>query len=199
MLSGTDSSDQPSSVRAYGRIRDIVDIQSPGENVFPPPSDPPDGVPLVLPGIDHPSSLLIRYVHVLGMAILVGGAALAWVAFGSEFISDLDGSDLVHLAAAYEWLFWAGIGLLVVTGVGNFGSLAPAIPAPTTAWGTTFGVKLLAIVGLVVGSLPRTLAVVRWLSVEDTPLALDRFRLGYAATALYLLGVVALGEVLAHG
>lgn len=140
------------------------------------------------------ATLAIRGVHLLAMALLFGGSVLTWAVFRTG------GDARLRAAETYEWLFWAGAGLLVVTGVGNLGALAPAVPDLDTAWGLTFGLKLVAVVGLLVGSSVRTLAVVRWTDAAPVPSAVERwFRLAYAATAGYLLVVVSLAEVLAHG
>ena len=162
----------------------------------------------------HATHLAVRWLHLLGMATLLGGAVLAWALFrlddrpdaaGVGGVAALDaGTSAVALrvATAYEWLFWAGAGLLVLTGVGNLGAMAPAIPDPTTPWGAAFSVKLVGVFGLLLGSLVRTLGVVA-LSEQSTDglssAVLDRLRLGYGATAGYLLVVVLLAEVLAHG
>lgn len=139
--------------------------------------------------------VLVRWVHVAGMAVLVGGAALAWATTRS-------GDDATPTAVVYEWLFWGAVGLVVLTGVGNLGAMAPAVPGPETRWGTTLAVKLAAVLGLLAGSLVRTLAVVRWRALDapagDTQTG-DRLPAVYAGTVGYLLVLVALAEVLAHG
>lgn len=140
------------------------------------------------------SALLVRWVHVLGMALLLGGAALTWAIVRDD--------TSTRAAATYEWLFWAGAGVLVATGVGNLGSLGATIPDPGTSWGLALSLKLIAVVGLLVGSAVRSLAVVRWLAA-DRPTVTDagsrRLAASYAATAVYLTLVVAIAEVLAHG
>lgn len=170
--------------------------------------------------------LVVRLVHVLGMAVLLGGAALAWDAFrgaGDHDASadapdgtDADGNDAdddsegagesgsgaLRLAGHYEWVFWAAMGLLVVTGVGNLGALGP--PGPGTRWGTVLTAKLLVVTAFVLGSFLRTLAVVDLRARASTGPADGadgrRFcRRAYAATAWSLVAVVALAEVLAHG
>lgn len=138
--------------------------------------------------------VLVRLIHVAGMGVLLGGAVLSSV--GVRAGDD----DPLGTAAAYEWLFWGAAGLVVLTGVGNLGALAPAVPGSGTEWGLTFAVKLLGVAGLLVGSLVRTLAVAR-LRAIDTPIpgAGDRLSATYVATAGYLLVLVGLAEVLAHG
>lgn len=134
--------------------------------------------------------LLVRSVHVLGMALLVGGAAFTW---GYLRWVASSGETGLAVAAGYEWLFWTALGTMVVTGVGNLGALAPAVPGPGTAWGGTLMVKLLAVLGLLLGSAVRTLLVDR---VRTAPATLTPW---YGATAAYLVGLLALAEVLAHG
>ena len=88
------------------------------------------------------------------------------------------------------------------TGVGNLGWMAPVVTGPATGWGRTFSVKLVVVLGLLLGSVVRTLGVVG-LAAEApsrlTTAAFDRLRFAYVATAVYLLLVVLLAEVLAHG
>lgn len=138
------------------------------------------------------ASLAIRWGHVLAMGLLFGGAVVAWGAFRTGHRPPREA------AVTYEWLFWAGAGVLVMTGVGNLASLGPTVPGPGTPWGRAFLLKLVAVGGLLIGSPVRTIAVIRWTD-EAAPAITRRLRLAYAATAGYLLVVVALAEVLAHG
>lgn len=142
-----------------------------------------------------PTHLLIRIVHVFGMALLVGGAVFAWGYY--RWLADRPESG-VHpgVAAGYEWLFWGAMGVMVMTGVGNLGALAPAIPGPGTHWGGTFTVKVLAVLGVLFGSVVRTLVVARERTGTPGQRWLHR---AYGVTALALVGVLVLGEVLAHG
>jgi len=151
------------------------------------------------------SRLAIRSLHVLAMAVAVGGATLAWILLRrfadpsapSATPTDAPSVAVAHrVAAAYEWLFWAALGVLVLTGVGNLGSLAPTLPGGR--WGLVLDVKLPLVLALLVGSAVRTLLLVRARAGVDPPSPLT-LRHAYAATALVLLLVVALGEVLAHG
>lgn len=146
-----------------------------------------------------PTHLLVRLVHVLAMATLFGGALLCWWLLRHDDPDATDVGPALGVAATYERLFWAGAGLAVLTGVGNLGALAPAIPGPGTAWGAAFSVKLLGVVFLLVGSLVRTLGVVGVAGGEPGPAVVERLRVGYAATAALLLCVVVLAEVMAHG
>ncbi|MFC7019903.1 MULTISPECIES: CopD family protein [Haloarcula] len=139
-----------------------------------------------------PLSLAIRTLHVLTMAVLVGGTLAVWYGYRTEAVTDLS------LARRYEWSFWAALGVLVVTGVGNLGALGA--PGPATAWGRTFLVKLVLVLAVVVGSAVRTLSVVHVTGTSSARPTRNRVvgRL-YGATTVALVLVVVLAEVLAHG
>jgi uncharacterized membrane protein len=144
--------------------------------------------------------LAVRLVHVLAVTLFVGGSALLWLGFHRATAAD-ETAVVLATAESYEWLFWAAAGLVVATGVGNLGALAPGIPGPTTDWGWTLAVKLPVVLLFLVGSVVRTVLVDRIDRVPVSHNAAIRQRLArsYGATALYLVGVVALAEVLAHG
>ena len=129
--------------------------------------------------------LLVRTVHVLGMAMLLGGSAAVWYALRTD-----RGVPLV----TFEWAFWATFGAMLVTGVGNLGTLGP--PGPDTRWGAVLTVKLIVVLAFTLGSGLRTLAVVRLPGGATGPPALRRL---YGATTATLLLLVVLAEVLAHG
>lgn len=140
----------------------------------------------------------VRFVHVLAMATMLGGAALTWAA--TERIADEERSALVSVAWTYERAFWVAASVAVATGVGNLGAMAPAVPGPGTGWGLAFAVKLGGVVVLLVGSLFRTAVV--WTGRRDPgdPAApVTPFRTLYAGTTALLVGVVLLAEVIAHG
>ncbi|QCC48251.1 CopD family protein [Halobellus limi] len=136
--------------------------------------------------------LLVRLVHVLGMAVLLGGAVVGWRTLRAE---DRDPRPALR---RYEWWFWGSIGVLIATGVGNLGALGP--PRPATRWGSILTIKLLVVGGVVVLSAVRSLAVGR---LDDSEAirstTRDRLRVLYAATGWGLGATVALAEVLAHG
>lgn len=148
-------------------------------------------------------SLAVRTVHVLAMAALLGGAVATWLVAREGL------ADPLAVAARYEWAFWGAVGVLVATGVGNLGALGP--PGPGSAWGRTLTWKLGLVAAFVLGSLVRTLAVVRatgGAGVGDataTPAADAQSeartftRRAYALTAWAVLALVVLAEVLAHG
>ena len=147
--------------------------------------------------------LAVRWLHLLGMAVALGGAALTWGLFrqlagGNGSVVEREAA--LGVASAYEWLFWGAAGLLVMTGVGNLGSLAPYVPQTDTRWGAIFAGKLLVLGALLLGSLVRTIALRRCRRAAKVPASAGRtLRIGYATTTLTLVGIVALGEVLAHG
>ncbi|MFB6176029.1 MAG: CopD family protein [Halobaculum sp.] len=136
--------------------------------------------------------LLVRTAHVLAVISLVGGAGVCWLRLDRETAVPLD------WLRGYEWLFWVALGLVVATGVGNLGAVGP--PGPTTPWGQTLLVKLAVVGVIVVGSLPRTVAVIAWRQSESNadPETATLSRL-YGLTTLTLVTVVVLAEVLAHG
>lgn len=153
---------------------------------------PPAHVPLAL------SSLAVRWAHVVGMALALGGAGFVWLLLRETDGDTALSSTTLAAAAAYERLFWAAMGLLVMTGVGNLGSLAPGIPGGE--WSATLMAKLLLVVAVVFGSLVRSLLVVEARRDDGSAtVAADSLRRSYAATTLALGAVVVLAEVLAHG
>lgn len=147
-------------------------------------------VPLAL------STVVVRWLHVAGVAVLFGGATLTWVVYWYR------PDAAPGVGRAYEWLFWGAAGVVVAAGVGNLGALAPAVPGG--GWGATLALKLPLVAALLVLSLARTLLLVDGRGtnagansdVSSPHVALTR---AYAATTLLLALLVALGEVLAHG
>src|SRR3979411_3458407 len=74
----------------------------------------------------HALSLFVRWAHVAGMAAILGGALLVWV-LGTRR-ARANAGVVVGVADRYEWIFWAAIGLQVMTGVGNLGAFGDALP-----------------------------------------------------------------------
>jgi hypothetical protein len=134
--------------------------------------------------------LLVRWLHLLAMAVALGGTALAWWVSRTA-----DASTTLAVARVTEAAFWGALSVLVMTGIGNLGALAPAIPRGS--WGATLVVKLVLVLAVLVGSAVRTAAV--WAAgTRDGPVTAPLVR-GYALTAAALVAVVGLAEVLAHG
>ncbi|WP_435364925.1 hypothetical protein [Haloarchaeobius sp. DYHT-AS-18] len=141
------------------------------------------------------TALLVRLLHLLAVTVLVGGAVVVWL----QFRRGLVGPDhRLPAAASYEWLFWGALGVVVMTGVGNLGALAPAVPTTETRWGAVLALKLGVLLGFVLFSMARSLAVVRvrrfGLSGSDATLTR-----AYGLTAGVLVLLLSLAEVLAHG
>jgi hypothetical protein len=129
------------------------------------------------------------------MAIALGGALLVAVIVFTRH----DRAGALTAALAYERLFWAAAGVLVMTGVGNLGAFGRALPEPRTEWGSALTVKLVAVAVLLVISLPRTLAVLRLESSAIGGVAVrDPLRAVYGVTLGLLAVIVFIAEVLAH-
>jgi hypothetical protein len=143
----------------------------------------------------HALSLIVRWAHVAGMAAILGGALLVWWLGVRQ--KGANAGLVVAVAERYEWIFWAAIGLQVMTGVGNLGAFGEALPPSASGWGTRLIVKLVAVLALAGLSLPRTLAVVA-MSGEKTPRPglLSAF---YGGTTALVVGIAGLAVWLAHG
>jgi uncharacterized membrane protein len=158
-----------------------------------------------MPHLDpHLLGPLIRWLHVAAMAGLLGGAILVWAIARSPRSPGAVGPDdpLLVAARAYEWLFWAALGALVMTGVGNLGAFGPALPGRETAWGGALAVKLAAVGAFTLVSLVRTLLVAGLGAARPAALSAAHRRLlrgGYAGTALAAAAVLAVAVSLAHG
>lgn len=153
-------------------------------------------------GVVH---VAIRWLHVLSMAVVLGGAILTWASLwqiGRTQSTTGQRSEqiVLTLAAGYEWLFWAAVGVVVMTGVGNLGALAPSVPPSDSTWGLTLTIKLVGVLGLLLGSVARTFLVGQYRSTSGISSGQAHLLCrSYAVTAVYLMVVVALAEVLAHG
>jgi uncharacterized membrane protein len=153
--------------------------------------------------------LAVRWLHVAAMAIVLGGAclisyaALATHASPSTSGAAAGGGAFQPTAVAYERLFWAAIGILAASGVGNAAAFGASLPTAQTGWGFTFTVKLCAVLGLLALSLVRTLVVSALSASTDssTHPRRDQRVLGgaYLATASAAAIVLALANRLAHG
>jgi hypothetical protein len=126
------------------------------------------------------------------MAAIFGGAVLVvWLAARGP------SATIVDVAVRYEQVFWAGLGVIVMTGVGNLGAFGLALPAPATTWGGTFALKILALVVLLAASVPRSLVITRLAGGANAP---SRTLLwSYGGTVVILAVIAALAVWLAHG
>jgi putative copper export protein len=143
--------------------------------------------------------LAIRWLHVAAMATAFGGAVTV-LALSARPDADSAKSAL-DVAIRYEWVFWAAAGVLAMTGIGNLAAFGAGLAAPATPWGTTLVVKLGSVLGLVVLSLPRSLAIAR-MSASSEGRAASSFatlRNLYGATAGGFAVILALAIWLAQG
>ena len=142
-----------------------------------------------------PVSLIIRWAHVAGMAAILGGALLVW--WLSAGRSRSEAGTVVGIAERYEWLFWAAIGLQVMSGVGNLGAFGAALPGADSSWGTKLVLKLVAVLALAIASVPRTF-IVAAMAAEGRG-ASRLLPALYAGTTLYVVAILGLAVWLAHG
>ena len=147
--------------------------------------------------------LLIRYLHIIAMALMLGGALLLW--WLSVHVSTTDGDTqqrlMLYGARRYELLFWLALGVIVMTGVGNLGASGAALPSPQSAWGAKFISKIGLVLLFTLLSLMRTLLVARLgtASAEVLPVRPAGFHYVYGGTTLFLLAILFLAVSLAHG
>ena len=140
----------------------------------------------------HVIALAIRWLHIIAMATMLGGAVLvSWLATAAT------SNALLSVAVRYEQLFWVGIGVVVMTGVGNLGAFGLSLPPPITTWGGTFMAKITLVAVVVVLSLPRSLVVARIASGARASTRMLRWI--YGATAGGIAAIAALAVWLAHG
>jgi hypothetical protein len=142
----------------------------------------------------------VRYVHVVSVALLSGGA-FAICALSAASAAVADPKPALMMAAVYERVFWLMAGVAVATGVSNLGLKGDGVLGPTTSWGSALSLKLTMVVFLLALSLVRSDFVVRWpMSTCPHP---ARARLVlivlYGATAAMLLSALWIGLGLAHG
>jgi hypothetical protein len=147
-----------------------------------------------MPALDA-LSLFVRWAHVAGMAAILGGALLVWWLGVAR--KGANAGMVVDVAERYEWIFWAAIGLQVMTGVGNLGAFGQALPPSASGWGTKLVVKLVAVLALAVLSVPRTLAVVAMAGVKQPRSGLVSAL--YGGTTAMVVGIAGLAIWLAHG
>jgi uncharacterized membrane protein len=150
----------------------------------------------------HASTLIVRWLHLVGVSLALGGAALAWAASRRAVVAG-DADSLrrsLDVAESYEWLFWTALGAVVAAGVGNLGAFGDSIPGVETAWGTTLAWKLALVSAFLVGSAARGVYVsLAAAATRPSRTVARRLRASYAVTAVVLLVLVGFGEVLAHG
>ncbi len=129
------------------------------------------------------------------MAAILGGALLVW--WLGVRRNRANAGMVVDVAERYEWIFWAAIGLQVMTGVGNLGAFGDALPPSASGWGAKLIVKPVAVLALAVLSVPRTLAVVAM--AGDKPPRPGLLSALYGGPTAFVVGIAGLAVWLAHG
>ncbi len=105
----------------------------------------------------HLLSFVIRCIHVMSMAFMLGGAILCWgLSRPDAPTPDQYPRLLVLVTQKYEFFFWTAIGIQIITGIGNIGAIGTGLLGPTSAWGLKLTIKLFAFLLLMLLSLPRT-------------------------------------------
>lgn len=146
-------------------------------------------------------AFLVRSIHVGSVTFILGGAILLLIIFYLNRSGPLSSSDVaLKLMAAYEYGFWAAMGLIVATGVGNVAHFGDGLPDFDSAWGQRFTLKLALVGVLLFVSAVRVLALYL---VSSTPAELRPGRVAtleglYGGTAVIALGVMGLAVAMAH-
>jgi putative copper export protein len=146
-------------------------------------------------------SFLIRTVHLVSVAFLLGGALLLLLLFQIRRKGRLEGSSLLEVLRVYESASWASVGLAVMSGVGNLGRFGEALPKADTEWGREFSVKMVLVLLFVLLSVVRTLSVAFASSSGAAPISrkVERNLLGlYGASAVLLVAVAGFAVAMAH-
>ncbi len=152
----------------------------------------------------HLLSLLVRWIHVISMAILLGGAALlwSWRIRPNGTGQALSASAFLSVAERYEGMAWLGIGLLVLTGIGNLAAFREGLPAWNTTWGNKLIAKLLIILFFIGYSLFRSMVIARLAMDSERADSSSSYRILrplYAGTALFTILILFMAVWLAHG
>lgn len=151
----------------------------------------------------HLLSFVIRCIHVMSMAFMLGGAILCWgLSRPGAPAPDQYPRLLLLVTQKYEFFFWTAIGIQIITGIGNIGAIGTGLLGPASSWGLKLTIKLFAFLLLMLLSLPRTTFNARLNPATEPAAAVVRpglFRSLYAGTALFVAGIVVLAVALAHG
>jgi uncharacterized membrane protein len=132
----------------------------------------------------------VRSIHVLGSGFVIGGSAVLWLALRAGE----PGST--RLLSWFEAGFWAVLGVMVFTGLGNL--VGFGIPT-TGVRASAFSIKLVCILLLAAVSVVRTLSVLELRRRDREPSTARRLRWLYATTTLLSAVIVPLAGVLARG
>jgi hypothetical protein len=142
--------------------------------------------------------LAIRWLHVVAATVLLGGALTLAAGAPRGERSAAASAHYIEAAARYEWLFWSALGVVIAAGVGNLGAYGEGLPPPDSLWGSSLQLKLVLVLATTYLSIVRTLVVVR-LRTRIPEEARFLLSLLYGLTAVLLVAVVGLAELLAHG
>lgn len=150
---------------------------------------------------EHGVEVAVRVAHVLAMGLMLGGAVVV------AALLAMDGRRPPRaLLRAYEWTFWGGLGVAVMTGVGNLGAFAGALPGTGSRWGVLLTLKLALLVALAFLGVLRALLALRASAEAEAdapammaPRARRALFMAYGATAAVLLLMALLAVVMAHG
>ena len=149
-------------------------------------------------------SFIIRCVHVMAMALVVGGSVvLCAMCMGNRGGEELEpGGAVLRLATRYERIFWSVLAILVLTGVGNLGAFAGHLPTRETLWGRKLLIKLFCVLALMVVSCVRTSVIAHYGYIHGERLeGWARKMIGgaYAVTVLVAVAILTVALLLAHG
>ena len=146
-------------------------------------------------------AFLVRGIHVGSVTFILGGAILLILVFYLNRSTPIGPTDvMLKLMQAYEYGFWAAMGLIVATGIGNVAHFGDGLPGLSSEWGQRFTVKLALVGVLLLVSSVRVLALYL---VSSTPAELRPSRVAnleglYGATAVIAAGAMGLAIAMAH-
>jgi putative copper export protein len=146
-------------------------------------------------------AFLVRSIHVGSVSFTLGGALLLLIVFAIHRSAPKSSTEvLIKLMEAYEYGFWAAMGLVVATGVGNLAHFGDGLPGINTDWGQRFSLKLVLVGVLLALSAVRVLALHL---VSSTPPGHRAARCPaleglHGATAVMVTGAMGLAVAMAH-
>src|SRR5688572_25754899 len=144
-------------------------------------------------------AFLVRSVHVASVSYLLGGSLLLLILIlAANHNGFLTSKALLDLMAVYEWGFWAAMGAVAMTGIGNLGAFGEGLPDASTEWGGKLAAKLFLVVAFFLFSLLRTMTLTL-VSTNRTPATGVAVLEGmYGATAALAAATMAFAVALAH-
>ncbi len=145
-------------------------------------------------------AFLVRSLHVGSASFVLGGAILLIIVFYLSRSDSLSTSVMLKLMQAYEWGFWAAMGLIVATGIGNVAYLGAAIPGAESEWGMKFLAKLGLFAALLLLSAVRVMVIqlVKGAASVPVPARVSTLQGLYVATTALTVGVGGLAVSMVH-